>query len=236
MSLHISAQNKLKHDISFNQKIKIMATITNPSLQGASGKIDGHVAYTVGKKTYLRKLADNIHNPRSKKQMAQRTKLPGAQTLYKAIRGSRFEQIYAIVAKEEERRSGYHWFLHANMNIFGENYYIDYPRLQISAGSQQLPFGLQATDCQPDKLELSWKDNTTTTTAQANDLLIVAAIFDNEPYQPVILDDTHAFRRDEKASIAIPEGTWTTVHLYCFFTNEEASRYSPCMYFSISKP
>lgn len=44
-----------------------MATVNNPSLQGASGKIDGHVAYTVGKKTYLRKLAVSISNPRTEK-------------------------------------------------------------------------------------------------------------------------------------------------------------------------
>lgn len=213
-----------------------MATINNPSLQGASGKIDGHVAYTVGKKTYLRKLSDSIYNPRTEKQTAQRSKLPGAQTLYKATRGTLLENIYAIAAKEEERRSGYHWFLHANMNMFGANYYIDYPRLKLSAGSQQLPFGMQAIDSHPDKLELTWIDNTSTVTAQANDPLIVAAIFDNEPYQPVVLPDTHSCRADGKASVTIPEGTWTTAHLYCFFADRERKRYSPCMYFSISKP
>ena len=56
-----------------------MATVNNPSLQGASGKIDGHVAYTVGKKTYLRKLAVSISTgpsgeASSKKSMPSRRK------------------------------------------------------------------------------------------------------------------------------------------------------------------
>ena len=117
-----------------------MATLNDSVLQGASGKIGGYVTYTVGNKTYARKLADTISNPRSEGQTAQRSKLPGAQTMYRATRGSMLEKVYALVAREEERRSGYHWFLHANMNMFGPNDYIDYPRLVIADGSLQLPF------------------------------------------------------------------------------------------------
>ena len=167
-----------------------MATLNDSVLQGASGKIGGYVTYTVGNKTYARKLADTISNPRSEGQTAQRSKLPGAQTMYRATRGSMLEKVYALVAREEERRSGYHWFLHANMNMFGPNDYIDYPRLVIADGSLQLPFGMKATAIHADKLELEWLDNTSTVTAQATDQLTVAAIFDNEPYQPVVLDDT----------------------------------------------
>ena len=137
-------------------------------------------------------------------------------------RGSLLEKVYALVAREEERRSGYHWFLHANMNMFGPNDYIDYPRLVLSA-------------IHTDKLELEWLDNTSTVTAQATDQLTVAAIFDNEPYQPVVLDDTGYYRSDEKAAVLLPEGAWTTAHLYCFFAAQDGKRYSPCMYFSISK-
>ena len=88
-----------------------MATLNDSVLQGASGKIGGYVTYTVGNKTYARKLADTISNPRSEGQTAQRSKLPGAQTMYRATRGSLLEKVYALAAREEERRSGYHWFL-----------------------------------------------------------------------------------------------------------------------------
>lgn len=76
------------------------------------------------------------------------------------------------------------------MNMFGPNDYIDYPRLILSDGSLQLPFGMKTAANHIDKLELEWLDNTSTVTAQATDQLTVAAIFDNEPYQPVVLEDT----------------------------------------------
>ena len=119
--------------------------------------------------------------------------------------------------------------------MFGPNDYIDYPRLVLSDGSLQLPFGMKATAIHANKLELEWLDNTSTVTAQATDQLTVAAIFDNEPYQPVVLDDTGYCRSDGKAIVSTPEGTWTTAHLYCFFAAQDGKRYSPCMYFSISK-
>lgn len=143
--------------------------------------------------------ADTISNPRSEGQTTQRSKLPGAQTMYRATRGSMLEKVYTLVAREEERRSGYHWFLHANMNMFGPNDYIDYPRLVLSDGSLQLPFGMKATAIHADKLELEWLDNTSTVTAQATDQLTVAAIFDNEPYQPVVWDDTGFCRSNGKS-------------------------------------
>lgn len=213
-----------------------MATVNNPSLQGASGKIDGHVAYTVGKKTYLRKLAVSISNPRTEKQTAQRVKLTAAQTMYRAIRGSLLEKVYAIAAKEEERRSGYHGFLHANMNMFGQDDYIDYPRLVISAGSLQLPFGMKASKCTPEELELTWINNSSTITAQPSDQLLVAAIFDNEPYQPEMLETKVFCRKNGQASVLLPEGEWNTAHLYCFFSTKNRERFSPCMYFTVSKP
>ncbi|OKZ44330.1 MAG: hypothetical protein BHV68_02835 [Bacteroidales bacterium 43_8] len=196
-----------------------MATVNNPSLQGFSGKIDGHVAYTVGKKTYLRKLAISISNPRTEKQTAQRVKLTAAQTMYRAIRGSLLEKVHAIAAKEEERRSGYHGFLHANMNIC----------------SLQLPFSMKATRCTPEELELAWLDNSSTVTAHPSDQLLVAAIFDNEPYQPEMLETNVFCRQNGQASVLLPEGEWGTAHLYCFFSAENRERFSPCMYFTVSK-
>ena len=212
-----------------------MATVNNSSLQGASGKIDGHVAYTVGNKTYLRKLAVSISNPRTEKQAAQRVKLTAAQTMYRAIRGSLLEKVHAIAAKEEERRSGYHGFLHANMNMFGQDDYIDYPRLVISTGSLQLPFGTKATRCTPEELELAWLDNSSTVTAQPSDRLLVAAIFNTEPYQPEVLETNVFCRQNGQASVLLPEGEWETAHLYCFFSAENRKRFSPCMYFTVSK-
>lgn len=212
-----------------------MATLDNSILEGASGKLDGYVIYKVGNKTHARKAPTTVANPRSEGQTAQRAKLPGAQTMHRAARGCVLERVYSLVAREEERRSGYHWFLHANMNVFGANDIIDYPRLVLAAGSLQLPFGLRMVAGSAKCAELEWGDNTSTVTAQSTDRLMVAAIFDDEPYQPVVLEGVEACRKDMRGVVNLPEGRWNVAHLYCFFGAADGKRYSPCMYFSICK-
>lgn len=212
-----------------------MAKLNDSLLAGASGKLNGCVIYKVGKDTYARKLADTVSNPRTDEQTLQRSKLPGAQTMFRAMRGSLLESVNAIAARENERRSGYHWFLHANMNMFGADQYIDYPRLVLTAGSLQLPFALKAAGSDEGYLELEWMDNSSTVTAQSTDRLLVAAIFDDEPYLPVMLDVEEFYRSDRHGIVNLPEGTWRTAHLYCFFGAEDKKRYSPCMYFSVRK-
>lgn len=212
-----------------------MATLNDSLLSGASGKLDGYVIYRVGKKTYMRKLAENVSNPRTDGQTMQRAKLPGAQTMYRAMRDGMLKDVLDVAAREEERRSGYHWFLHANMNVFGKEHYIDYSRLKLTAGSLQLPFEMKMIEGDETYALFSWIDNSGSVTAQATDRLLVAAIFDDEPYSPVVLEMDRSCRSDGAGVVNLPEGTWKTVHLYCFFASETERRYSPCRYFSISK-
>ena len=105
----------------------------------------------------------------------------------------------------------------------------------MSAGSLQLPFSMKATRCTPEELELAWLDNSSTVTAQPSDRLLVAAIFDTEPYQPEVLETNVFCRQNGQASVLLPEGEWGTAHLYCFFSAENRERFSPCMYFTVSK-
>lgn len=219
----------------FNEIKQEMATLDGSILEGASGKIDGYVIYKVGKKTYARKAPKSVSNPRTGGQTVQRSKLPDAQTMYRATRGSVLERVYALVAREEERRSGYHWFLHANMKVFGVNDYVDYPRLVLADGSLQLPFGVRVVESDAGKVGLEWMDNTSTVTARATDRLMVAAIFDDEPYQPVVLEGVTGCRADGRGVVPVPGGGWNEVHLYCFFGAADGQRYSPCVYFSIRK-
>ena len=125
--------------------------------------------------------------------------------------------------------------INVDLNMFGQDDYIDYPRLVISTGSLQLPFGTKATRCTPEELELAWLDNSSTVTAQPSDRLLVAAIFNTEPYQPEVLETNVFCRQNGQASVLLPEGEWETAHLYCFFSAENRKRFSPCMYFTVSK-
>ena len=106
-----------------------MASLKDSLLDGISGKLDKYIIYRVGNETFIRKRPKKVSNPKSEKQQMQRAKLPGAQTMYKALDGSLLKEICNLAARYNEKRSGYHWFLGKNMNLFGANHYIDYSRL-----------------------------------------------------------------------------------------------------------
>ena len=119
------------------------------------------------------------------------------------------------------------------MNLFGANHYIDYSRLEFSDGSQQ--FGITTKQTQPHVAELYWTDNSSSITAQSTDRLMVAVIFDNEPYTPVLLEDTNTLRKDGYARVTLPEGEWQTAHLYCFFGRDDLKNFSPGIHFQVTK-
>ena len=212
-----------------------MASLKDSLLDGISGKLDKYIIYRVGNDTFIRRRPKKVSNPKSEKQQMQRAKLPGAQTMYKALDGSLLKEICNLAARYNEKRSGYHWFLGKNMNLFGANNYIDYSRLEFSDGSQQLPFGITTKQTRPNVAELYWTDNSSSITAQSTDRLMVAVIFDNEPYTPVLLEDTNTLRKDGYARVSLPEGEWQTAHLYCFFGRDDLKNFSPGIHFQVTK-
>lgn len=213
-----------------------MAKAGGVLVQSLYGKLDNYVICHSGNKTYVRKRPEYMTNPRSEGQMAQRAKLAGAQTMYRALKNSVLREVNDLAAKVNDVRSGYLWFLHANMNVFGAENYVDYSLLKLTAGSLQQVFALKMTRADERRVELKWMDNSYSVTSQSTDRLMVAAIFDDEPYTPVMLPGVKAIRKDGYAFVNLPEGEWSKVHLYCFFGTDGGKRYSPCVYFSVSKP
>ena len=122
-----------------------MAKSKSVLLQSLSGKLDNYVICHSGNKTYVRRRPERMTNPKSEGQMAQRAKLTGGQAMYRMLKNSVLKEVNDIAARENDKRSGYLWFLHANMNAFGADNYIDYSLLRLTAGSLQQVFALEMT-------------------------------------------------------------------------------------------
>lgn len=204
-------------------------------LKGFSGELDGMIIYTVGKKTYARKKPEHVQDPKTESQMRQRAKFPAIQAFYQSVKSTVLKDIFDLAAREEEKRSGYHLFMHLNIRTFDKGNFIDYSLLSLATGSQQLAYSLELVGQQGNRVEFSWSDNSASLTAQASDRLMVAAVFDDEPYRAVVLDDVSAVRGDCWASIALPGDGWNNAHLYCFFGTEDRKRFSASKYFKITK-
>lgn len=212
-----------------------MELVDKSLLKGFSGEVDGMIIYTVGRKTYARKKPEHVHDPKTENQLRQRAKFPAIQTFYQSVKVTALKDVFNVAAREEEKRSGYHLFMHLNIRAFDKGNFIDYSLLRLSSGSQQLAYLLELVGQQGNRVEFSWSDNTASLTAQASDRLMVVAVFDDDPYRAVLLDDVNAVRGDCWASVALPGKGWKSAHLYCFFGTEDGKRFSACKYFKITK-
>lgn len=212
-----------------------MELVDKSLLKGFSGKVDGMIIYNVGKKTYARKKPEHVHDPKTEKQMRQRAKFPAIQAFYQSVKMSVLKDVFDVAAREEEKRSGYHLFMHLNIRAFDKDNFIDYSLLHLSSGCQQLAYSLELVGVQGNRVEFSWSDNTASLTAQASDRLMVATVFDEDPYRAVVLDDVNAVRGDCWASVALPGEGWKNAHLYCFFGTEDRKRFSASKYFKITR-
>ena len=214
---------------------EVMELVDSSLLKGFSGEIDGLIVYTVGEKTYARRKPVNVRDPQTEKQLRQRAKFPAVQAFYQSVKSGILKEVYDLAAKEEGRRSGYHLFMHFNIAAFGENGFIDYSLLRLAHGIQQLPYSLEIKAVSEDGVEFSWLDNSLTLMAQGSDRLMVGAIFDDDPFQVVMLDGITACRKDSWAFVKLPGGSWKTAHLYCFFGTGDRKRFSASKYFKVNK-
>lgn len=204
-------------------------------LKNCSGEIDGLIVYTVGKKTYARKKPEKVVDPRTASQLRQRARFPAIQAFYQSVKVGVLKEVYDLAAKEEESRSGYHLFMHFNIMAFGKENFIDYSLLRLSHGCQQLPYCLEMKGYDGRRVEFSWMDNSVSMTAQSSDRLLVAAVFDPDPFRVVMLTGGEACRKDCWASVELPGETWKEAHLYCFFGTGDRLRFSPSKYFKVTR-
>lgn len=212
-----------------------MELLDDSLLKGFSGEIDGLIVYTVGKKTYARKKPEKVNDPRTVKQLRQRAKFPAIQAFYQSVKAGVLKEVYDLAAKEEGSRSGYHLFMHFNIMAFGKDNFIDYSLLRLAHGSQQLPYCLEMKRRDGCRVEFAWVDNSVGVTAQPSDRLLVAAVFDTDPFRVVVLEGIEAFRKDGWASVELSGGTWKEAHLYCFFGTGDRVRFSPSKYFKVTR-
>lgn len=213
-----------------------MEILDQSLLKDCSGKVDGMIVYKVGNKTYARRMPDEIRDPKSEKQLVQRERFPAVQAFYQSVKNCILKDINDLAARDAGRRSGYHLFMHFNIMAFGKDNFIDYSLLHLAHGSQQLAYNLNLIAANGARAEFAWMDNSSSVTAQGSDRLMVAVVFDDDPYRVVMLDGVNARRKDECALLVLPEGDWKEAHLYCFFGTDDRKRFSPSVYFKVTKP
>lgn len=206
-----------------------MGTIKQGILGGFSGKVGTVVGGSWKGISYMRGLAQNIHNPRTPAQIGQRTKFGITIRLLKPLT--------AIL------RTG--WKQYANgMSAFNAamaytvsnaitGTYPDYDiapsKVLVSCGSLTPAANAKVTIAAGGNIELTWDDNSGTGNAVQTDLAMIAIL--NSARNETITTSEGAERITKKQTIATPSH-WAgdNIHVWLGFISEDGQEVSNSAY------
>ena len=192
-----------------------MGTIKKGLLGGVSGKVGNVVGGNWKGIDYLRILPASVANPKTTKQLNQRTKFLRVIRFLQPL--NEFVRIgfkaHAIKMSAFNAAMSYN-FHHAIAGTYPD-YEIDYGNARISRG--QLTGGMNAncTSPEPGKVSITWADNTGQGSAQSGDKAMVVV------YNPITEESTMvldaAMRMDATAELMVPN-SWSGDEVHCYLS------------------
>lgn len=205
-----------------------MATIKKGILGGFSGKVGNVVGASWKGVAYIRSLPSNVRNPRSEKQLTQRSKfslaakfvlanLPVIRIGFRRSAGSENSAFAAAVA------------YNVSNAVKGSypDFEIDYPKAALSRGS--LYGGYNATAAYKDGiLKFEW-DSTIISNASPNDRVMMIAY---NPATQVSICNLDAATRSEGTAMLVLPSVWegSKVETFMVFISEVGAMTSPTIY------
>lgn len=212
-------------------KIIVMGKIKLGILDGVSGKVGNVVGSSWKGIDYIRAKADHRKNPRTEKQVNQRTRFKGVMSLALSLLSVIIRPIWNGRAG---KMTGTNLFVKKNIGAFGTDGSIeDYSLLQFSVGDLPLPAGLSVLpdDAVESGIKVSWEN--LLQQGNRNDKLMLVAInaTDDKVVSLMDLPDT---RGDGAADVVLPFDARSEVHVYAFFADAGGNAFSPSVHSSLT--
>ncbi len=208
-----------------------MGKINQGILDGVSGKVGNVIGASWKGIDYIRVKPSSVANPRTPRQMQQRTRFKGVTSTAKQLLDSIVRPIWN---KAAVKMSGYNLFVKRNMEAFGpDGTIIDFSKLQMSAGKLPNPYqiSVEKTEGVESGVSISW-DELSEEDFGGNSLMLVA--FDQDG-QEIFTDLTGDILRGEGGTdIVLPFDPGTEAHMYIFFTDVERKTFSDSVYFAVN--
>ena len=132
-----------------------------------------------------------------------------------------------------EEMTAYNLFLKTNLPAFNvDGTQIDFEWFHLSAGKLPLPHKFRASRVagDPEKIEVSWQDDSDIGLAGSRDELMMAVVHEGKFTSPI---PTGVFRKQETAVIQPPAGIGTIQGIYLSFASKEREMYSADQWFGI---
>ncbi|TKG91617.1 hypothetical protein EYV94_21570 [Puteibacter caeruleilacunae] len=194
--------------------------------QGAFGGVSGKVGNLVGSSwkgiDYFRIKADQIHDPRTEKQMSQRHRFGGVVGFANLLRE---ELINPIWKHKAVRMTPSNLFVQTNIQAFDNDGKIGDPSLlKITVGKLPLPFNAKIKASEdPKQIDISWNRMMSESSVRGNDKLNLFIMMDGDI---VLMPELDAKRADLEATIQVPYEPGMTIQVYAFFSNLDGTAYS----------
>lgn len=208
-----------------------MGRVGGGSDGGISGLVGNVVFYSYNGKTYIRTVQkQRAKNSWSESQILHRQRFKAVKAFWARFDYSPIQGIWKVA---EKGRRGDNLFVSINMPAFGpDGALIDPERLHFSAGQLPLPYKFSAirSSDDPDKVDVTWQDNSGSALAAPADELMMMAAHGEEFIGPIA---TGAFRKQDSALIDLAALPDATERIYLFFASEKRKMYSPDQFFKI---
>ncbi|HJA16068.1 MAG TPA: hypothetical protein H9796_13485 [Candidatus Butyricimonas faecavium] len=211
-----------------------MVEIKSGLLKNARGQYDGMVIYQKGKKTFGRKFPSYDGNAGSPTRFQQNTRLSSVVTLYQSVKNTFLTYSWNREANNRNIASGYNLFVKENIKAFDTAYNVgDFALLQFTLGDLQIPFHLQQQETPEGIFSITWETIPYGHNRRNRDELVLAVIYDNEPFRVQIIENTGITRNIGIANIPLEQPEATEAHVYAFFTNSDRDSFTNSRYFKV---
>lgn len=207
-----------------------MGKIALGILDGVSGKVGNVVGASWKGIDYIRAKAAHRNDPKTVRQMQQRSRFKGLSDFAKPLLPNLIRPIWNSQAG---KMTGRNLFMKVNMPAFGsDGEIVDFSKLVFSVGTLDNPYILdvEKNEGVESGISLSW-DELGEEDHSGDGLLIVAMDETGQLFTDLKGD---VLRGDGASDIVLPFAAGTKAHVFVFFTDSERRVFSPSQHFEVA--
>lgn len=204
---------------------------------GSIFKISGKVGNTIfmerNGKCFARSKPAEVRNPNTPEQQAVRGRFRTAVKFYQRLNATSLHEVWKQ-AGDRARMSGFNLFMKTNLKMFDDKGQIaDFDGLRLAAGNRPGAWGLTAMADGAGRVRLRWELDDGRVVVNGDDRLVVALLYGDRLFSPVVAKGAPALRREKTAVVEVERRPGAELHLYCFFVSPGGDAFSDSQHVAV---
>ena len=126
------------------------------------------------------------------------------------------------------------FFMKTNLKMFDDKGQIaDFDGLRLAAGNRPGAWGLTAAADGAGRMRLRWELDDDRVVVNGDDRLMVALLYGDRLFSPVVAKGAPALRREKTAVVEVERRSSVELHLYCFFVSPGGDAFSDSQHVAV---